>query len=97
MTVSLKTMIQRLPPDRQTKIKARAAQLIAEELARQDRCDTFHVFKDASGQWRWQLIAANGDVLASSEDGFKTKKACLTGIERVRSAAGAETVVVAAA
>jgi uncharacterized protein YegP (UPF0339 family) len=29
--------------------------------------DTFEIFKDAAGQYRWQLKASNGEIVATSE------------------------------
>ena len=99
MTVSLKEMMKRLPPERRKKIKARAAELIAAErvrLTRQKATPAYHLFLDLAGDWQWQLIAPSGKVLATSAEGYKTKKACLDSIERVRSAASAETLVMEA-
>ena len=45
----------------------------------------------ADDQWYWRLKARNGKVIAVSE-GYKTKRACLGGIESVRSCAGAAGV-----
>ena len=52
----------------------------------------FHVFKDAKGEWRWHLRAANGKNVASSGEGYKAEKDCLAGIELVKKAGSAEVV-----
>ena len=44
---------------------------------------SFEVYKDAAGEYRFKLKAANNQVIAVSE-GYKTKDACLNGIESVR-------------
>ena len=100
MTVSLKDMINRQPPEVQKNIRSRSAELIAEELARSEKATsstTYQIFVDASGGWRWRLIAANGRILASSGEAYKSKKSCLASVSRVRSAAGAGTVIIAVA
>jgi uncharacterized protein len=64
---------------------ARRATILKRQLA-------FQLFKDAANAWRWRLVAANGTVIASSVDGFKRKKDCLSAIELVRHAAEADLV-----
>lgn len=52
----------------------------------------FEVFEDKSGDWRFNLVAPNGEVIASSE-GYTSKDNCLKGVESVkRWAKEAETV-----
>ncbi len=52
----------------------------------------FEVFEDKSGDWRFNLVAPNGEVIASSE-GYTSKDNCLKGVESVkRWATEAETV-----
>jgi len=46
----------------------------------------FHIYKDASGELRWRLKAANGRVIADSGEGYSSKQACKEGIELVKSA-----------
>ena len=43
----------------------------------------FEVYKDAKGQFRFRLKAANNEVIAVSE-GYTTKIACMNGIESVK-------------
>lgn len=51
----------------------------------------FVLKKDASGQFRFNLLASNGQVIASSE-AYTTKAAALNGIDSVkRHAPDAET------
>ncbi len=52
----------------------------------------FRVFKDTLGEWRWQLLAANGMPVASSGEGYKSKQDCVSAIDLVKSAANAEIV-----
>ena len=46
----------------------------------------FEVYKDARGEWRFNLKAENGEVIAVSE-GYSSKQACMNGIEAVRDSA----------
>ena len=43
----------------------------------------FEVYKDASGQFRFRLRAANNEIIAVSE-AYTTKAACMNGIESVK-------------
>lgn len=47
------------------------------------RCPKFEVYTDKSGQFRFRLKAANGQVIAVSE-GYAAKANCLNGVESVR-------------
>ena len=43
----------------------------------------FEVYNDKKGEFRFRLKAENGKIIIASE-GYKTKAACLNGIESVR-------------
>jgi len=43
----------------------------------------FIIFKDTSGQYRFRLVAPNGEIIAASE-GYSTKQACLDGVAAVK-------------
>lgn len=43
----------------------------------------FVMYKDAKGEYRFRLKAANGEIIASSE-GYSSKQACENGIESVK-------------
>ena len=49
---------------------------------------SFEVYQDKGGEFRWRLRAQNGQVIATSGDGYKEKRACLAGIESVKKHAG---------
>jgi uncharacterized protein YegP (UPF0339 family) len=49
----------------------------------------YQLFADAKLKFRFNLIAANGQVIASSE-GYNSKQGCLKGIEAVKNSCGAE-------
>jgi uncharacterized protein YegP (UPF0339 family) len=52
----------------------------------------FEIFKDARGEYRFDLRAANGEVIASS-DGYKTRASPEKGIKSVQTNAPGATVV----
>jgi uncharacterized protein YegP (UPF0339 family) len=43
----------------------------------------FEIYKDKKGEFRFRLIASNGQVIATSQ-GYKTKEACKNGINSVK-------------
>jgi uncharacterized protein YegP (UPF0339 family) len=45
----------------------------------------FHVYKDDAGEWRWNLKATNGRIIADSGEGYRDKHDCLHGIEIVKN------------
>lgn len=52
----------------------------------------FEIFKDARGEYRFHLKAANGEIIARSE-GYKTKAAAANGVKSVQTNAPGATVV----
>ena len=45
----------------------------------------FEIYKDTAGEWRWRLKAGNGEKIADSAEGYKSKADCVFGITLVRS------------
>ena len=45
---------------------------------------TFEVYKDKAGEYRWRLRTTNTQVIASSGQGYSSKRACEEGIESVK-------------
>lgn len=43
----------------------------------------FEIYKDKAGEFRFNLKARNGEIIAVSE-GYKAKASCLNGVESVR-------------
>jgi len=43
----------------------------------------FHVYLDQAKQYRFRLVASNGEIIAVGE-GYKTKTACLKGIHSIQ-------------
>ena len=44
---------------------------------------TFEVYLDKAGQWRWRLRHQNGNIIATSGEGYNNKADCLAGIRSV--------------
>ena len=44
----------------------------------------FNVYKDKRGEWRWQLVAANGRVIGDSGEGYTDKGHCIAMVNRSR-------------
>lgn len=36
----------------------------------------FEIYKDRVGEWRWRLKVTNGNIIADSGEGYKTRKDC---------------------
>ena len=52
----------------------------------------FEIYQDAKGDYRFRLKAGNGQVIATGQ-GYKSKTACLNGIESIRKNAPEAKVV----
>lgn len=46
-------------------------------------CPKFEIYFDKAGLYRYRLIATNGESIAMSEDGYKSKSGCMNGIKSV--------------
>lgn len=46
-------------------------------------CPKFEVYVDKAGLYRYRLIATNGESLAMSEEGYKSKNGCMNGLKSV--------------
>jgi uncharacterized protein YegP (UPF0339 family) len=53
---------------------------------------TYLYYKDAKGEWRRRLKAANGRIIADSGEGYKSEKECKDDIDRVKSSKDARDV-----
>jgi uncharacterized protein YegP (UPF0339 family) len=73
-----------------------AAERIVSELSRiafEEKLGmTYQIFRDAHGEWRWRLKAANGRIIANSSQGYRRKQDCLDDINRIKK--NSETSVV---
>ncbi|MFM2099514.1 MAG: hypothetical protein RLZZ366_1053 [Pseudomonadota bacterium] len=52
----------------------------------------FEVYKDKKGEHRWRLRHGNGNILATSSEGYAAKASAMKCIENVQSSASAEVV-----
>jgi uncharacterized protein YegP (UPF0339 family) len=48
---------------------------------------TFEVYQDRASEWRWRLIASNGNIIADSGEGYASKQGVQRGIESVKRTA----------
>lgn len=44
---------------------------------------SFHIFKDAAGQWRWYLLSDNHRKIAIAADGYYHRIDCVAAIRMV--------------
>ena len=44
----------------------------------------FELYQDAKGEYRWRLLATNGQIIANGGEGYKTKVSAKNGIESVK-------------
>ncbi len=44
--------------------------------------DTWKIYKDAQGEWRWSRTAANGKIVAASTEGYKNRADCVANAKR---------------
>jgi uncharacterized protein len=49
----------------------------------------FEVYKDKKGEHRWRLRHGNGNILATSSEGYKAKASAMKCIENVQNSASA--------
>jgi uncharacterized protein YegP (UPF0339 family) len=54
----------------------------------------FERLEDSAGEWRWRLVAANGNSIADSGEGYTTKQGARRGTSSVKSSAPVASVVV---
>lgn len=46
---------------------------------------TFEMFQDTAGEWRWRLVASNGNIIADSGEGYQSKQGAKRGIQSVKT------------
>jgi uncharacterized protein YegP (UPF0339 family) len=44
----------------------------------------FEVYKDSKGQYRWRLLAQNGEPVASGGEGFVEKRTALNAVKKLK-------------
>ncbi|QPV61644.1 DUF1508 domain-containing protein [Halosimplex litoreum] len=45
---------------------------------------TFEVYRDSADEWRWRLVASNGNIIADSGEGYSSKQGAKRGIDSVK-------------
>jgi uncharacterized protein len=53
----------------------------------------FELYTDAKGEFRWRLIASNGQMIANGGEGYKSKVSAKAGIESVKKNAPTAEIV----
>jgi len=53
----------------------------------------FEIYADAGGNYRWRLVASNGQTVASSGESFASKANARRAAENVRDNAGKAEIV----
>jgi len=44
----------------------------------------FELYRDTKGEFRWRLVASNGETIATGGEGYKSKESAKAGIESVK-------------
>ena len=52
----------------------------------------FHIYRDAAGEYRWRLVAGNGEKVAASE-GYTSKESAIVSAKRVKIWANSAEIV----
>lgn len=53
----------------------------------------FELFVDRTEEWRWRLVAVNGEIIADSAEGYASKQGAKRGIQSVKRVANDAPVV----
>ena len=73
--------------------RAEAAGLAVHLEQLEDSSATFDVYRDKAGQWRWRLVHQNGNIIATSGEGYASDRSARRGMRSVtRNALGAAVV-----
>ena len=48
----------------------------------------FEVYRDDAGEYRWDLEADDGELMATSGEGYSSKDECMDGVEIFKDGAG---------
>ncbi|MBR7111806.1 MAG: YegP family protein [Clostridia bacterium] len=62
----------------------------------EERCPKFQIYYDKAGQYRFNLIATNGNNILSCTQGYRQKSSCKNGIKSVIANASAPTEILKA-
>ena len=47
----------------------------------------FELYQDRAAEWRWRLVASNGNIIADSAEGYASKQGAKRGIQSVKNSA----------
>ena len=53
----------------------------------------FELYQDKAGEWRWRLVASNGQTIATGGEGYSSKASAVAGIESVQKHAPDAAIV----
>jgi uncharacterized protein YegP (UPF0339 family) len=53
----------------------------------------FEIYKDAKGNYRWRLLAQNGEPVASSGEGFSEKRTAMNAVKKLKDWANTTNVI----
>lgn len=62
---------------------------IRELIEKEPEGAAYWVYQDAAGEWRWQLRAANHQIIADSGEGYRKRQDCLHAITLVKDSKNA--------
>ncbi|WP_281954647.1 YegP family protein [Pseudophaeobacter arcticus] len=49
----------------------------------------YKIYNDAAGEWRWRYVAANGNIISVSSEGYHNKSDCRRGIDIMKGSGNA--------
>ena len=52
----------------------------------------YELYEDRADEWRWRLKAPNGEIIADSSEGYKTRGGCQLAISRMQWMASTSNV-----
>lgn len=53
----------------------------------------FEIYKDNKGNYRWRLLAQNGEPVASSGEGFSEKRTAMNAVKKLKDWANTENIL----
>ena len=53
---------------------------------------SFQVYQDKKGEFRFTLLAKNGEPVALSSEGYKTKAACMGAVKKMKDWSNTEAI-----
>jgi uncharacterized protein YegP (UPF0339 family) len=58
-------------------------EVVEKEVVRKKK-GTIEFYEDSKGEYRWRIIAPNGEKIANCGEGYKNKKDCIKALDSVR-------------